>query len=285
MIPTGILDSAMGSELIKYGEILPEHIWSAKTNLTNPQLIYKIHKSHIHAGANYITTNTFRTTKRAFKKLGLSNNKATQLATESFNSALQMAHKASKGKVKILGSIAPLEDCYSPNLFPGKKIALREYEEIANLFSSTNIDCFLLETMTNITEIKSCLTILKNFNIPIWVSLNLLNQSEILSGESLTNTIKEVKKFPVDCILLNCNPLERTLKALMVLKKKWGKELGVYPNLGKGEPSIDGVINNYYSIDEFSNFIKKCFHIGINYIGGCCGANTDHIKIIKELIK
>ena len=98
MIPTGILDSAMGSELIKYGEILPEHIWSAKTNLTNPQLIYKIHKSHIHAGANYITTNTFRTTKRAFKKLGLSNNKATQLATESFNSALQMAHKASKGK-------------------------------------------------------------------------------------------------------------------------------------------------------------------------------------------
>ena len=42
-----ILDGGMGSELIRCGEQLPEHIWSAKINLTNPNLIYKIHKKYV----------------------------------------------------------------------------------------------------------------------------------------------------------------------------------------------------------------------------------------------
>ena len=37
-----ILDGAMGSELIHQGESLPMHIWSAKTNLTNPNLVYRV---------------------------------------------------------------------------------------------------------------------------------------------------------------------------------------------------------------------------------------------------
>ena len=51
-----ILDGAMGSELIKHGEKLPPFIWSAQTNLTNPNLVYEIHKNYIESGVDYITT-------------------------------------------------------------------------------------------------------------------------------------------------------------------------------------------------------------------------------------
>ena len=67
-----ILDGAIGSELILKGEILPPHIWSAKINLSNPELLLDIYNQYIQAGSNYITTNTFRTTTRAYKKTGLS---------------------------------------------------------------------------------------------------------------------------------------------------------------------------------------------------------------------
>ena len=40
-----ILDGAMGTELIEKGCDLPKHIWSAHINLTNPSLIYNIHKN------------------------------------------------------------------------------------------------------------------------------------------------------------------------------------------------------------------------------------------------
>ena len=62
----------MGSELIKRGEDLPPHLWSADSNLKNPELVYQIHKDYIDAGSSYITTNTFRTTPRAYGKTKLS---------------------------------------------------------------------------------------------------------------------------------------------------------------------------------------------------------------------
>ena len=53
-----ILDGAMGSELIRRGMELPEHIWSAAANLINPELVLEIHREYVDAGADYITANT-----------------------------------------------------------------------------------------------------------------------------------------------------------------------------------------------------------------------------------
>ena len=61
-----LLDGAMGSEFIKRGINLPEHIWSADVNINYPDIVKEIHEEYIEAGAHYITTNTFRTTPRAF---------------------------------------------------------------------------------------------------------------------------------------------------------------------------------------------------------------------------
>ena len=65
-----LLDGAMGSEFIRRGEILPPHTWSADVNLTNPDLLYGIHQEYVNAGVDYLTTNTFRTTPRAYQKTG-----------------------------------------------------------------------------------------------------------------------------------------------------------------------------------------------------------------------
>ena len=279
-----ILDGGMGSELIRSGEELPEHIWSAKINLTNPNLICEIHKKYIKEGANYITTNTFRTTPRAFKKIGLTNNEAYNHAQRSFESAINMAKKASSERNKILGSIAPLEDCYLPKLFPGEQKAKKEFKEIGIMFEASGIDCFILETMNSIFETEICLTAIKNFNIPIWVSFNLLNSREISSGEPLEKAIKMLNKYPVDCLLLNCNPLRRTLKALKIIKKNWSKQWGLYPNIGIGEPSSDGVILNYHSDKEFLKLVDQSMRMGANVIGGCCGSTPNHIRLIKQRI-
>ena len=125
-----ILDGAIGSELILRDQKLPPYIWSADANLTNPDLLLDIHREYIETGANYITANTFRTTPRAYKKTGLSSNEASQIAQKSMQSAIKIAKNASNESIKVLGSIAPLEDCYSPQLFPGVDIAKKEFSII-----------------------------------------------------------------------------------------------------------------------------------------------------------
>ena len=276
-----ILDGAIGSELILKGEILPSHIWSAKINLSNPNLLLDIHKDYIKAGSDYITTNTFRTTTRAYKKTGLSNLKANQMAKESIYSAVRIAKEAANKSIKVLGSIAPLEDCYSPQIFPGDQIAKDEFSIITKWLKDAGVDGYILETMNNITETRSCLEVINESNLPIWVSFNLLDSFHIKSGERLVDAIKMTANFDIDCILLNCNPIERTKESLKILSENCST-WGIYPNLGIGEPSPDGVISNYYSDEDFLNLCKNAIDLGASVIGGCCGTSPRHIKLIRD---
>ena len=281
MTKLSLLDGAIGSELILRGETLPSHIWSAKVNLSNPNLLLSIYKEYINAGSNYITTNTFRTTERAYKKTGLSTIQANKIAKKSMHSAISIAKRAAKKSIKILGSIAPLEDCYSPQLFPGVENAKNEFSIIAKWLKEGGIDGYILETMNNIAETQTCLEAVQGYKLPIWVSFNLLDSYRIQSGETLENAINMTTNFDVDCVLLNCNPVERTQEALKIISNQcsiWG----VYPNLGIGEPSPDGVISKYYSDDEFLTLCKNAIDLGASVIGGCCGTSPRHIKILTD---
>jgi len=278
-----LLDGAMGSELIRRGETLPNHIWSADSNFNNPELVYQIHKEYIDAGSSFITTNTFRTTPRAYRKTGLSKSDSITMAHKSLKIAVQLANKAVTDKL-ILGSIAPLEDCYKPKLFPGEGIAKNEFHQIGRWLVDEGIDIFLIETMNSIIETRVCLDALLKFNIPIWVSFALRNSSEILSGEKLINALRMLDNYDVDCVLLNCSPLNRTKDAMKIVAENWKKAWGIYPNLGVGEPSPDGIINQIYSDEEYISVIDKSITLGANILGGCCGSSINHIQLIANHI-
>ena len=282
MLPIKILDGAMGSELIRRGVHLPPYIWSAESNLIHKELVYQIHYDYVCAGSDYITTNTFRTTPRAFQKIGLTYNESRKKALESLQSAIALAKKAATPEVKVLGSIAPLEDCYSPEIKIEQKIALKEYSQIAEWMVAENIDGFLLETMNSIKETKACLEAVNKFDIPIWVSYYLSDPFHLNSGELLTEGIALAEKFCVDSLLLNCNPLNRTDQALKTISKIWNGKWGIYPNLGIGDPTHDGNIKQKYSKDVFITTIKKAVDLGACIIGGCCGSTPEHIELLKK---
>ena len=277
-----LLDGATGSELIKRGEILQNYIWSADSNIKNPELVYQIHRDYIAAGSSYITTNTFRTTPRAYRKTGLSNVDSIDIAHRSLKIAVKIAKKAANDKVKVLGSIAPLEDCYKPELFPGEDIAKKEFQQIGKWLKDAGVDIFLVETMNSISETKACLDAISDFNLPIWVSFVLKNSEALLSGEKLVNAISVINNYNVDCSLLNCSPLDRTKEAMSIVSENWKREWGIYPNLGIGEASSDGVVNHIHSDEEFLSIIDKAKELGVSILGGCCGSDINHIKLIVQ---
>ena len=280
-----ILDGAMGSELIRRGIHLPKHIWSAQANIEAQEVVYKIHKEYIDAGANYLTTNTFRSTPRSYLKIGLNKEDASRTAQISLQNAVLQAKRASNHKCKILGSIAPLEDCYKPELFPGEHIAKNEFIQIGKWFKKSKINIFLLETMNSIVETKICLDEVSKFNKPIWVSFVLKDDKHILSGENLSDAINLLSNYNVDTLLINCNPLERTNNALAIISSNWEKRWGIYPNFGIGEPSSDGNIKHIHDDDDFVRLCKRAVELGASVIGGCCGSSPRHISLLKNIYK
>ena len=148
-----ILDGAIGTELINKGVKTPLPLWSAIANEQNYDEVVKIHKSYIENGCNIITTNTFRTTERTYKKAGYKNPFLD--SNNSSDLAIKAANEARKNHdILIAYSIAPLEDCYEPDNFPGQSVAFKEYDYMIKNLNNKAIDIILFETMGNIKEIE-----------------------------------------------------------------------------------------------------------------------------------
>jgi S-methylmethionine-dependent homocysteine/selenocysteine methylase len=278
-----ILDGAMGSELIKRGLILPDHIWSAEANINHPELVQKIHREYIDAGADYIIANTFRTTPRAYMKTGINSKKASQMAKYSFMRAVEHAKNAGGPSTKIIVSFAPLEDCYRPELFPGKNYAISEYALMGKWMIGTGVDILLLETMNSITETEAGLCALNETDLPIWVSFVLKDENHLLSGDLLTDTLNMLNNYQIEMVLLNCNPLDLTIMAVDNIVDNWIGGWGIYPNLGRGEFSLDGCIAEYEPMEKYLSIIKRALNRGASVVGACCGSSHEHIAEIKKL--
>ena len=286
-----ILDGAMGSELIRWGMELPEHIWSAAANLTNPELVLKIHREYVDAGADYITANTFRTTPRAFGKLDslvagfveVNKKDAVLNSRNSLFTAVELAKEAASNSVKVLGSIASLEDCYSPELFPGKNTAITEFRQLGGWLSDAGVDILLLETMNSIAEAEAGLIALQSFELPIWVSFVMKDDEHLLSGDLLLDALTLLQDHSVNTVLLNCNPLQRTEKAMILLTKNWTGKWGIYPNLGIGEPSPNGRITKYESMEKFTALMEKAIDLGASVVGACCGSTPEQIGELSKI--
>ena len=286
-----ILDGAMGSELIRWGMELPEHIWSAAANLTNPELVLEIHREYVDAGADYITANTFRTTPRAFGKLDSLvagsvevNKKETVIKSrESLFTAVELAKEVASNSVKVLGSIASLEDCYSPELFPGKNTAITEFRQLGGWLSDAGVDILLLETMNSIAEAEAGLIALQSFELPIWVSFVMKDDEHLLSGDLLLDALTLLQDHSVNTVLLNCSPLRRIEKSMIILTENWTGKWGIYPNLGIGEPSPNGRITKYESMEKFTALMEKAIDLGASVVGACCGSTPEQISEIYKI--
>ena len=158
----------------------------------------------------------------------------------------------------------------------------RKNYQIGRWLKDEGVDVFLVETMNSISETKACLDAISEFNLPIWISFVLKSSKELLSGEKLEDAIIALKDYNVDVLLLNCNPLDRTQDAINIVSENWNGEWGIYPNLGIGEPSPDGIIESVHSDEDYISLMDESVKLGATILGACCGSNTRHIKLISR---
>ena len=279
-----LLDGAMGTELMRAGLDLPLPIWSGDVNLTHPDYVRRIHEAYLTAGADILTTNTFRATPRAYRNNGYEEHEAIQRSHESLERAVELARQTAGADIIIAGSIAPLEDCYEPDLFPGIEFPQREFRELAIWLQDAGIDVILFETMGSWPEIKTALSATVDLQIPRWLSLILKNSNTLLDGTDLLNVLSDIKDYGIEMVLLNCSLCSVTADAVDLLLTNWKGAWGVYPNVGVAMPTKEGVIEEKLTIKEFSKEINTYLTSGANVVGGCCGSNPDYIRAAREAI-
>ncbi|MGH9425268.1 MAG: homocysteine S-methyltransferase family protein, partial [Terriglobia bacterium] len=179
--PLLILDGAMGTELQRRGVDTGLPLWSANALISHPETVLQIHKDYIEAGADIITTNTFRTTRRTMHRANLPD-RSSQLTAN----AVEHAHQACKSfpdrEILIAGSIAPLEDCYRPDLVPSDRELREEHAELAERLAEASVDFILLETMNTIREIYAACAAAKATGKEVVASFICNTKGELYGG-------------------------------------------------------------------------------------------------------
>jgi S-methylmethionine-dependent homocysteine/selenocysteine methylase len=277
------MDGAMGTELMARGLDLPLPLWSAEANLTDPEIVRGVHADYISAGADITTTNTFRTTTWSYRKADYSPKRAAERAKYSLMKAVELAQSVKPNIVA--GSLTSIEDCYEPETFPGIGAAADTYGETVEWFKEAGVDVILFETMGHLDEITVALESVDNSNIDVWLSLIIKDKDHLLSGHDIADVYALAKNKNVDCLLLNCNTVDKTDHILESFITNWGMEWGVYPNMGLTEPEPDGAMDAKVDENHFKKTMSKYLKLNPRIIGTCCGSTPKHTKLLAKLVQ
>jgi homocysteine S-methyltransferase len=279
-----LLDGAVGTELERRGYKTYLPLWTANAIYDCPDLLRDIHIEYIHAGANIITANTFRTSSHTLSKADKGH------LTKSYTvCAVEIAREAvdrSGMPAAVAGSIAPLEDCYTPELVPDVDEIRRDYMAQLEIFDDVGVDMILLETMINRVEIEVITELLKSSDIPFMISFTAEPGGKLLDGTDISTILTYTLEARPMALLLNCRTPETITGNLRYLSG-YGAPIGGYGN-GTGEPGgpTGWCWDHGQKSDlEYFSEVRKWYDIGARVIGGCCGTSPSTIRMLADLVK
>jgi S-methylmethionine-dependent homocysteine/selenocysteine methylase len=283
-----ILDGATGTELERSGWPCAPPLWSAQTLIQAPHEVEQIHAAYAAAGAEILTANTFRTQERNLARGGYPG-LARELTTRAVACCRRAAagHRRGTSALWIAGSMAPLEDCYRPDLVPDDATLRREHGEHARHLAAAGCDLLLLETLNTGREARIACDEALATGLPVWVSLTCRRAAALLSGESLAEVLCDLAALRPDAVGVNCLSLAAARDALPVLASS-GVAFGVYPNLAYDTPRPDAPYRTgsrpfVCPPARFAEEARGWWEAGARFVGGCCGTGPDHIAALAAL--
>ncbi|XP_073912911.1 methionine synthase isoform X5 [Castor canadensis] len=308
-----VLDGGMGTMIQRYklseesfqGHEFKDHSRPLKGNndilsITQPDIIYQIHKDYLLAGADIIETNTFSSTSIAQADYGLEH-----LAYRMNKCSAGVARKAAEEitlqtgvKRFVAGALGPTNKTLSvsPSVERPdyRNITFDElveaYQEQAKGLLDGGVDILLIETVFDTANAKAALFALQklfeeNYTPrPIFISGTIVDKSgRTLSGQTGEAFVISVSHADPLCIGLNCALGAAEMRPFIeTIGKCTTAYILCYPNAG--------LPNTFGEYDETPSIMArhlKDFAVDglVNIVGGCCGSTPHHIREIAEAVK
>lgn len=277
----------MGTQLERRGLAGPPPLWSAAALLGDPEAVRQIHRHDVAAGADVLTANTFRVHRRALERGRSTRGEAsnprwlTALAVHLARDAAEAG--AGDRTIFILGSQAPLEDCYRPDLVPDDSALAREHAERSEDLAVAGVDGILVETHNTVRELAAAAKAAKATGLPVLVSMVTGGAGHLLSGEDIADAVRALEPIRPDAIGINCVPsrtLEADLRALAASAP--GVPLVAYGNLGRPAADGGGVYTAEAPPEEYAGEARAWVELGARLVGGCCGTTASHTAAMRR---
>lgn len=281
------LSGGLATELVRAGVAVRAPLWGTEAVRTaqGRQLLRGVYADFLTAGAQVIAANTFRANLRALRRVGLDEAGAAGVVRE----AVELARAAVSGRpVWVVGSIAPVEDCYRPDLVPSDAELRAEHGWLAEQLVSAGVDFVLCETMNTAREARIALEQVLAAGGRAWVSLVCGDGARLLSGEKLVDVGEAVARDGAEAVLVNCTPLAQTELCLRQLRAHLSGLIGAYPNLEERSnllawTPVEDLLPVAVEPEVFAEVVHRWWtELSIDVVGGCCGTTPRHLSALSH---
>lgn len=281
-------DGAMGSTLISKGlePGAPPEEW----NISRPDTIREIHEAFILAGSDVVTTNSFGATPARLSGYGLKDRVADINNAAVSNARDAIVRSAAGRDIFVAFSIGPTGKMLAP-------VGNASESEIEDDYSGQlealeePVDVILGETFFDIREALLFLKALrkvKNDGAPAGLTFTFNRTPRgffTVMGDTVSGSISRALESGAEFSGANCSLTSGDMMALAeILVTKNDCPLLCQPNAG--QPTLENGAPVYKQRpEEFATDAARMIEMGIQAVGGCCGASPEFIRKAAGLIK
>lgn len=287
--PPLLLDAAMGSDLNRRGLATRLPLWSALGLLERPDLVRQIHLDNLLAGADIITTNTFRSTARTLAKAGIDPRRAAELDALAVRLAAEARIASGRSDALVAGSIAPLEDCYSPVFDTPAATALAEHRAQARNLAEAGVGFLMVETMPTSVEAELALRAALETGLPATIGFVCSELDDgrpvrLFSGETLADAVRRVLPLWPAAVFVNCAPAGVIAAGIAELREATELPIGGYANAGHVDDEVGWSPAGSMSGEQYGRHVAEWLALGAHVVGGCCGTHPEHTAAGRQVI-
>ncbi len=292
-----LLDGGLGVSLAARGIDTRGPLFSSCALLDARGLaaLEQVHREFARAGAEVLTTATFRTSRRSLQRAGLADrfDELVQAAVRAARAGAAAAGETGASgdgrraaRVRIAGSLAPLEDCYAPRRSPPEARAFAEHQEHARALAAAGCDLLLVETICSAREGLAAVRAAASTGLAVWASAQLSPRGALPDGSPAAAFFLDARAAGAEALLINCTPcdgIDAALPTLRLAAARAGAAFGVYPQLGEIDPRSGWASGPVLPPSLFAARARRWLEAGASILGGCCGAGPDAIAALFQL--
>lgn len=277
---TLLLDGAMGTALLDAGLSAGEPL--ALAVLDHPDLVRRIHRAHIAAGARLILSHSFAANPVQLGRFALADavDAVNHAAVTLARGAAQGAARAKGTAVWVAGGLGPI--VADAPIDPDD--LCRAFAEQAEALTAAGADLLWIETLGSLAELRAAVAGVRQVSpLPLVATFSFDHEGRTRNGLTPSAAMRGAVDCGVVAAGANCgHSLEMTEQALRQMQRA-APQMPLVSKANAGLPQRCGERWHYpVSPDEFAAHGQRLRAMGVRLIGGCCGTTAAHLRALHR---
>jgi 5-methyltetrahydrofolate--homocysteine methyltransferase len=280
-----VADGAMGTMLmangLEFGD--PPELW----NLEHPEIIRRVQRAYLAAGAQVLLTNTFGGNRLRLELHGREDRVDQLNRTAAVLARVEV--DAADHPAIVAGDIGPsgqIMQTIGGTLTP--EIAREVFGQQARALAAGGADVIWVETMSDVNEAVAAVLGAKDAapDLPVIATMSFDTRGRTMMGVTPERAAAALLEAGAVAIGGNCgNGPEELIPVIEQIRAAF-PDATIVAKGNVGMPQLVGMEVQYETTPAtMADFARKFRDAGANVIGACCGSTPPHLAAMAEAIR